>query len=87
MVYGEASPRVVGAAVSDYSHERQYSVVRTVFPGESAHAFTSHKSVRRGYPRGRGIACREWFRGSACMFDGSKSITTTKSGFAAAESS
>ena len=87
MVYENASPRVVGAAVSGYSHERQYLVVRAGFPGVCTHAFTLHKPVRRGYAGGQGIACREWFRSPACMFDGSRHITGTKSGFDSAECS
>ena len=87
MVYGEASPRVVGAAVSDSLHARQYSVFRAVFRGACAHADMSHKPVRRGYARGRGTACGEWFRGPVCVFEGSGPITTTKSGFDSVESS
>ena len=87
MVYGEASPRVVGAAVSDSLHARQYSVFRAVFRGACAHAVMSHKPVRRGYARERGTACREWFRDPACVFEGSEPITTPKSGFAFTESS
>ena len=87
MVYEKPSLRVVGAAVSGYSHERQYSVVRAEFSGVCTHAFTWHNPVRRGYARGQGIACREWFRSPACVFDGSRPITRTKSGFAFTESS
>ena len=87
MVYVEASPRVVGAAVSDSLHARQYSVFRAVFRGACAHAVMSHKPVRRGYARGQGTACREWFRGPVCVFEGSGPITTTKSGFDSAECS
>ena len=87
MVYGEASPRVVAAAVSNSLHAGQYSVFRAVFRGACAHAVMSHKPVRRGYARGRGTACGEWFRGPVCVFEGSGPITTTKSGFAFTESS
>ena len=87
MVYEKPSLRVVGAAVSGYSHERQYSVFRAEFSGVCAHAFTWHMPVRRGYAGGQGTACGEWFRSPACVFEGSGPITTTKSGFAFTESS
>ena len=87
MVYGEASPRVVGAAVSDSLHARQYSVFRAVFRGACAHAVMSHKPFPHGYARGRGTACREWFRGPVCVIEGPRPITTSKSGFALVECS